>query len=67
MPNEKDASQSRRAAGEAKELVVREQVPICLSLCEPVCAQSDYQVTISLFGVSAATITVKGVTRFEEC
>jgi hypothetical protein len=55
------------AVRKAVDAVVRDQVPVCLRLCEPICAQSDYQVTLAWFGVPAATLTVKGVTRFAEC
>jgi len=51
----------------AVDAVIRDMLPVCLRVCEPVCAESDYQITVSLFGNSVATITVKGLTRLFNC
>jgi hypothetical protein len=42
-------------------------VPLCISLCEPICARSDYEITFDVFGNHVATITVRGMTRLFNC
>jgi len=49
------------------EMIVRNTVPVCISLCEPVCAESAYEVSVSIFDKPVGTITVKGRTRFFNC
>jgi hypothetical protein len=46
---------------------VRGQVPICIRVCEPICARSEYAIGITIFDRPVATITVSGETRFFNC
>ena len=46
---------------------VRGQVPICIRMCEPICAKSEYQIGITIFDRPVATITVSGQTRLFNC
>jgi hypothetical protein len=48
-------------------LAAREPVPVCIALCEPICARSDYTVGIHIFGNPVATIDVSGMTRLFAC
>jgi hypothetical protein len=45
----------------------RGEVPVCIRVCEPICARSDYSIGITLFDRPVATITVSGATRIENC
>jgi len=45
----------------------REDIPLCIKICEPICAVSNYKVGISLFGQPLAEIGVKGTTRLSAC
>ena len=49
------------------EIVVRDTVPVCIKLCEPVCAESRYEIGITVFDKPLATITIAGQTRFFNC
>lgn len=51
----------------AMELATKRPLPVCISLCEPICARSDYTVGIQIFGNPFATIDVRGTTRFDRC
>ncbi len=46
---------------------VRGQVPVCISLCEPICAKSEYSIGITIFDRPVATITISGLTRLFNC
>ena len=46
---------------------VRGQVPICIRICEPICAKSEYSIGITIFDRPVATITVSGQTRLFNC
>ena len=48
-------------------LSARQALPLCLSLCEAICADSDYQVDITLFDRPVMTIRLRGRTRFFSC
>ncbi len=48
-------------------VVVRNTVPVCIKLCEPVCADSNYTVGIEIFDRPVAKITIGGLTRFYNC
>jgi len=48
-------------------IAVKGQVPVCLHVCEPVCAESRYRVDITVFDRPVATITVEGETRLFNC
>ena len=42
----------------------RGTIPLCLSLCESICATSDYTIGITLFDKPVATIRIQGRTVF---
>jgi hypothetical protein len=46
---------------------VRGQVPICIRLCEPICAKSEYSIGIRIFDRPVATISISGQTRLFNC
>lgn len=48
-------------------LSVRETLPLCIKLCEPLCARSDYTIGITLFDRPIVSITIRGVTRLFSC
>jgi hypothetical protein len=39
-------------------------LPLCLSLCDAICADSDYRIEITLFDRPVVTIRLRGRTRF---
>jgi hypothetical protein len=45
----------------------RGEVPVCIRVCEPICARSDYTIGITVFDRPVASITVSGTTRIENC
>ena len=45
----------------------REPVPLCISICEPICARSDYQITFDIFDQPVGRILVRGITRLFNC
>ncbi len=45
----------------------REPIPVCIKLCEPICARSDYAVGITLFDRPVAAISVRGQTKLFNC
>jgi hypothetical protein len=49
------------------EIAVKGQVPVCIRVCEPICARSDYEVGITIFDRPVATISVRGETRIFDC
>lgn len=51
----------------AMNLSAKDTIPVCIKLCEPVCANSEYNIGIVIFDRPVATITVKGTTRFFNC
>src|SRR5215472_13489554 len=42
-------------------------VRLCISVCEPICAQSEYTIGIEIFDRPVAAITVRGLTKFFNC
>jgi hypothetical protein len=44
-----------------------EALPICIKLCEPLCAESNYEIGITLFDRPIISITLKGVTKLMSC
>lgn len=66
MANQERSSKAAQS-DKSVDVVIRDTVPVCLQMCEPVCAESDYQITVTLFGTSLATIAVKGITRLANC
>jgi len=51
----------------AMKVAVRDTVPVCLKLCEPLCAKSDYSIGITIFDRPVATISIRGLTRLFNC
>ncbi len=49
------------------QLTAREPIPLCIKLCEPICARSDYTIGINVFDNPVASINVRGTTRLEAC
>ncbi len=45
----------------------RDPIPVCIKICEPICATSNYSIGINLFGQPLAEIGVRGVTRLAPC
>ena len=45
----------------------RESVKLCVSVCEPICAQSEYTIGIDVFDRPVASITLRGTTRLFNC
>ena len=48
-------------------VTVRDDIAVCLKICEPICAESDYRVGISIFNNPFASISVRGITRLFGC
>jgi len=48
-------------------LKVKEPVPVCISLCEPVCAKSDYTISINILDRPLGSISIKGITKLFNC
>jgi len=48
-------------------LSAREPVPLCISICEPICAQSDYTISLDIFDQPVARVLVRGLTRIFNC
>ena len=48
-------------------LAAREAIPVCIKVCEPICAASEYTIAIDIFDRPVAAITIKGLTRLFSC
>jgi hypothetical protein len=48
-------------------VVVKDVIPLCIRVCEPICARSDYTIGITIFDRPVASITVRGTTRVFNC
>ena len=44
-----------------------DNVPLCVQLCEPICAESNYTVGIMIFDRPVITIAIRGITRLFGC
>ncbi len=49
------------------KVAVPNTIPVCIRMCEPICAESDYTVGISVFDHPVVSISVRGTTRFFNC
>jgi hypothetical protein len=49
------------------DIAAQEPVALCIDVCEPICASSDYQVGMDLFDQPVAQVAVRGTTRVERC
>ena len=45
----------------------RTGLPICIKLCEPICAESNYKISLNLMGQPFAEVVVQGITRLFNC
>lgn len=48
-------------------LAARGVIPVCIQVCEPICAESAYTIAIDVFDRPVAAITIKGLTRLFNC
>jgi hypothetical protein len=48
-------------------VAAREVIPVCIQVCEPICAESNYTIAIDIFDRPVAAITIKGLTRLFNC
>lgn len=48
-------------------VIARQVIPLCIKVCEPICARSEYTIAIDIFDRPVAAITVKGQTRLFNC
>jgi hypothetical protein len=48
-------------------VIAKEAIPVCIKLCEPICARSDYTIALNIFDNPFASITVRGITQIESC
>ena len=53
--------------GSEQTVSFRGEIPVCIRVCEPICARSDYSIGITVFDRPVATINVSGTTRMESC
>ncbi len=44
-----------------------EAIPICIKLCEALCAESEYVIGITLFDRPIISITIRGTTKLANC
>ncbi len=42
-------------------------IPLCIKICEPICAVSNYTVGLSLLGRPVVSISVRGTTKLAQC
>jgi hypothetical protein len=49
------------------KVTAREPIPICIKLCEPICARSDYTIGINIFDNPFASINIRGMTKIHNC
>jgi len=48
-------------------LAARSIIPVCIEVCRPICAQSEYTIGIEIFDRAVALITLRGQTRIFNC
>ena len=48
-------------------LKVKDPVPVCISLCEPICAKSDYMISLNFLDRPVGSISIKGMTKLFNC
>lgn len=46
---------------------VKDTIPVCLKLCEPVCAKSDYTISVNIFDRPVGSVSIKGLTKLFNC
>ena len=42
-------------------------LPVCIKLCEPICAESNYKIGLSLMGQPFIEVVIQGITRIFNC
>lgn len=45
----------------------KEPIPVCIKVCEPICARSSYRIGITVFDQPVAQISLQGETRLFNC
>jgi len=48
-------------------LSAEKPVPVCITVCEPLCLESRYEIGITIFDRPVADLVIKGVTRIFAC
>jgi hypothetical protein len=48
-------------------LAAERPVPLCITVCEPICVTSEYRIGVEIFDRPVMSITVRGTTRFAGC
>src|ERR1043165_1925264 len=51
----------------AMQVAAERPLPLCISLCEPICARSVYRIDFSIFGNPFGTVVIQGLTRLFNC
>ena len=49
------------------KVVAEDTIPVCIKLCEPICADSDYSIGLEIFDRPVGAVTVKGRTKLFNC
>ena len=49
------------------QLRAEKPIPVCIRVCEPICAESDYRIGLTVFDQPVAQIRVKGRTTLQDC
>jgi hypothetical protein len=48
-------------------IAVKEAIALCVRVCEPICAKSEYTIGISVFDHPVVSIALRGLTRIFNC
>ncbi|WP_010664086.1 hypothetical protein [Marinilabilia salmonicolor] len=48
-------------------LIPDKAIPVCIKMCEPICAKSDYTLNFKIFDRPLGSISIKGTTRVAAC
>jgi hypothetical protein len=48
-------------------VAARQDIPLCLKICDPICARSSYAITLDVFDRPVALIKLQGETRLAAC
>ena len=48
-------------------VAVKDTVPVCIKLCDPICAKSDYTISVNIFDRPVGSISIKGITKLFNC
>lgn len=47
----------------AMNIIAKETIPLCVKLCEPICAESEYTIKINIFDKPVGTFIIRGLTK----